>query len=493
VFEAASGYRKNLGAGVMIDVNGWRALHAVDNALAERFPVPGTLGPTPACAAHVRLRAKGILMRPSRYMNELGELMAFQEPPVDHERNLRNDSGVRLLAHGHTPMVLHWGDIRQALFEALPPGVVSFSSRVVGLTPGLPGGEPAVLELQAPEPQLEPQPDQEPEQVQEAQEQLPASGGSGGLLRRRLVTADLVIAADGYYSRCKRMAFGASGAPLLPTFRDKVVWRAVVSYSGLDQMPALLRDACGRGEAMWWLAEGVPPRRTLLVYPVNDNRFVWTCVAPVADIEGAGMPPWSPYKSAVQDLGIQLAGNVGDDPKHRCTAVFRHHPREVLDLLERTDPVLITEHGYYTHDMAAIQGAPDWVRGNVLVVGDAAHTGPPDGMGLNMAWEDAVVLAAEIGRRGGRCGREALEAYCAARLPRVRDMWSEDDLVKPRRRAAKLAAAFEPLVRDSSGRDRTAPPQEQAQEVQPTPQVPPPWSLLPPPPPPPLSQQKQQC
>jgi 2-polyprenyl-6-methoxyphenol hydroxylase-like FAD-dependent oxidoreductase len=55
--------------------------------------------------------------------------------------------------------------------------------------------------------------------------------------------------------------------------------------------------------------------------------------------------------------------------------------------------------------------APDWVRGNVVLVGDAAHTAPPDGQGLNMALEDVAVLGAclqESGptkkvRSGGRC------------------------------------------------------------------------------------------
>ncbi|GLC45926.1 hypothetical protein PLESTF_000713100 [Pleodorina starrii] len=423
VFEAAPGYRRNLGAGVQIEVNGWRALHAVDRALAER------------------MRSRGILITGSRYFDEAGGPLPFQQPPTDHQANMR--------AHGHTPVMVHWGDIRKALFEALPPGVVSFSSRVVGLTPGQPGGEPAVLELQVPE--------QEPEQSAEADN---SGGAGGGGCTTRRVTADLVIAADGYYSRTKRMVFGASGPPLLPTFRDRVVWRALVSYPDADQMPPLLREAGDQAEAMWWLAEGEPPLRTCLVYPVNDNRFVWTCIAPLADIEAAGLPPWSPHR-ANQDLGIQQSGSVGNDPKARCMAVFRNHPPEVLELLGRTDPRVITEHGYYTHDVDAYRGAPDWVRGNVVVLGDAAHTGAPDGMGLNMAWEDVAVLAEHVRRApGGRVNSsEVLDAYCAARLPRVRDIWSDPGLSKPRRRAAKLAAAFEPLGPDSSDRDRTTPTQ----------------------------------
>lgn len=35
-----------------------------------------------------------------------------------------------------------------------------------------------------------------------------------------------------------------------------------------------------------------------------------------------------------------------------------------------------------------------------MIIGDAAHTGPPDGMGLNMAWEDVAVLADSVRRHG---------------------------------------------------------------------------------------------
>jgi 2-polyprenyl-6-methoxyphenol hydroxylase-like FAD-dependent oxidoreductase len=102
--------------------------------------------------------------------------------------------------------------------------------------------------------------------------------------------------------------------------------------------------------------------------------------------------------------------------------VFATYPPELRDLIARTNPSVITEHGAYLHDFAALRGvsgvepnldqdislhaacslhalatlapcqAPDWVRGNVVLIGDAAHTGSLDGSGLNMAWEDAAVL-----------------------------------------------------------------------------------------------------
>ena len=47
---------------------------------------------------------------------------------------------------------------------------------------------------------------------------------------------------------------------------------------------------------------------------------------------------------------------------------------------------------------SATQGA--WARGRLLAVGDAAHSGPTDGQGANLAMEDAAVLGACVRKHG---------------------------------------------------------------------------------------------
>lgn len=62
--------------------------------------------------------------------------------------------------------------------------------------------------------------------------------------------------------------------------------------------------------------------------------------------------------------------------------------------------------------------AEPWARGRILIGGDAAHaTSPHMAQGAAMAAEDAIVLAAELGR-GGRLD-QALDAWYRRRLPRV--------------------------------------------------------------------------
>ncbi|KAG2424673.1 hypothetical protein HYH02_015153 [Chlamydomonas schloesseri] len=411
VYETARGYWPQ-GAGVLIELNGWRALHAVDDALADK------------------LRSQGFLFGSTSVYDETGNPMKL---PYTQSMDWNHAESERV--HGHTRVMVYWGDIRQALFESLPEGMVSFNSRITAVTPGEPGGQPAVLQMQD------------------------ATGGT------RTVTAGLVVAADGFYSRTKRLVWGGG----MPAFTNRLIWRALVQYERDEEVPELLRRS--GGDPVMWMGQGVPPSRFATVYTVGHNRFVWTCIAGTSYLEQAGLS-WSPAKN--EDVGIQQAGAGASSPaKARCLAVFeRDYPPALVDLLRRTDPALITEHGAYLHDLSALQGAPDWVRGNVVLVGDAAHTAPPDGQGLNMALEDVAVLGACLQESGPT--HKALEDYAAARLPRVRDVWVRPPgaFEPPNRLAALLNASFTPLgAGPHSGKSRPLPGWQPAQrvEVQPTP------------------------
>jgi len=62
---------------------------------------------------------------------------------------------------------------------------------------------------------------------------------------------------------------------------------------------------------------------------------------------------------------------------------------------------------------------PQWSRGRVTLLGDAAHpTMPTLAQGANMAIEDGYVLARNLVRHGDDIAR-ALDAYAAERKPRT--------------------------------------------------------------------------
>jgi 2-polyprenyl-6-methoxyphenol hydroxylase-like FAD-dependent oxidoreductase len=59
-----------------------------------------------------------------------------------------------------------------------------------------------------------------------------------------------------------------------------------------------------------------------------------------------------------------------------------------------------------------------WHRGRVVLIGDAAHAGPPHiGEGGCMAMEDSFVLAEEL--RTAKTVEIALDSYARSRMPRV--------------------------------------------------------------------------
>jgi len=87
-----------------------------------------------------------------------------------------------------------------------------------------------------------------------------------------------------------------------------------------------------------------------------------------------------------------------------------------------------------------------WHSGRVVLIGDAAHAGPPHmGEGGCMAMEDALVLAEVL--RSEQSIEEALDAYVTRRRPRT-------DWVQQQSRAAAQAWILPPAVRNSAMRER---------------------------------------
>jgi 2-polyprenyl-6-methoxyphenol hydroxylase-like FAD-dependent oxidoreductase len=181
---------------------------------------------------------------------------------------------------------------------------------------------------------------------------------------------DLVVGADGIRSSVRALAFG----PNPPRYAGYTCWRAVVKCpAGFDRQV----EMWGRG------------RRFGLV-PIGDGLlYLFSTLNALP-----GTP--DPAEGRVERFRANFAG-------------FGFRVPEVLAQLAHPDELL-------KNDLEEVVQWP-WVRGRVVLVGDAAHASTPNmGQGAAMALEDAVVLDDELAKRPLR---EALPAWVERRRGRA--------------------------------------------------------------------------
>ncbi|KAF8060567.1 Zeaxanthin epoxidase [Scenedesmus sp. PABB004] len=302
-----------------------------------------------------------------RYDKDTGEWMEFMP--------MRNDAFKQ--KYGFSNALLGWSDITGALAESLPPGCVVANCPVTGFRQE--AGRP--IELLAP--------------------------AEGGDAQRVVATCEALIGADGWFSAIRQQALGDGP----PAFKDVVVWRARIPKP--DFLPA--------ARTMWWVPRGgVMPGAVLAVLiPVPGGDAVWQCHCPIDLMRSKGLA----FDSAVGEAASSHAANARDGgatAKERCLAAFAELPAAFRDVVAATPAESITEHGLYQRTAETI---PDvWGRGMVTLAGDAAHTAYVDGTGLALSLEDAAVLGACV--RDGGLTEAALRSYEAARVPRVREVFS---------------------------------------------------------------------
>lgn len=187
---------------------------------------------------------------------------------------------------------------------------------------------------------------------------------------------DLVVAADGLYSRVRETVFGSQ---YRATFTGQVCWR----YN-LPRIPGLDR---------LWIYRG--SRGTAGFVPLAPDLMYMLTIEKVPE----GQPVRLPREGLAEIYRERLAEYGGPVADHR-------------ELIRDDDAVVY-------RPVENIILPPPWYRGRVVLIGDAAHgTSPHCGQGGAQAIEDGIVLADELAKDIPMA--EVLDNYTNRRYDRCR-------------------------------------------------------------------------
>jgi salicylate hydroxylase len=232
------------------------------------------------------------------------------------------------------------------------------------------------------------------------------------------VEADVVVGADGIHSAVRASLFG----PDAPRFTGKICWRCLVP---IDAIPGGLYG----GEGATWLG----PHGTVVVYKVRRGELV------------------------------NVVAHFDDDSWTEESWIREAPKQEVLDNYGAWHPSLhrIFEATEKLYKWALYDREPmaQWTKGNVTIMGDAAHSMLPYlGQGACQAMEDGCVLAAALASNLDDV-EAALKLYERIRLPRANRVVlsararGEDNHLVSRWAALKRDALI--AFRKRFGKDRT--------------------------------------
>jgi len=200
------------------------------------------------------------------------------------------------------------------------------------------------------------------------------------------VAAEVIVGADGIRSAIRAQLFGADN----PRFTEQMCWRAMVP---MDCVPTRVGPAASvelaRGEYFGWLG----PNGHVICYPIGDGSLL------------------NIFAGHVSESWVEESWSVPSTSEELIEA-YRGWNEALLGIFRNVDHCF--KWGIYDRDPI-----PEWTRGRVTLLGDAAHpTMPTLAQGANMAIEDGYVLARNLARHEDDLDA-GLRAYVAERLPRT--------------------------------------------------------------------------
>jgi salicylate hydroxylase len=197
---------------------------------------------------------------------------------------------------------------------------------------------------------------------------------------------DVVIGADGIRSIIRAQHFGADA----PRFTQQMCWRCMIP---MELVPTRIGPngsvSLAHGEYFGWLG----PNGHVICYPIGKGDMLNMFVGHVTE-------EWVEESWSVQSTTDELI-EAHSGWNEALIGMFRQVQH-------------VYKWGIYDRDPV-----PEWRRGRVTLLGDAAHpTMPTLAQGGNMAIEDGYVLARNLDRHGSDV-EAGLAGFVAERRPRT--------------------------------------------------------------------------
>jgi FAD-dependent urate hydroxylase len=218
---------------------------------------------------------------------------------------------------------------------------------------------------------------------------------------------DLLIGADGIFSRTRRIIDAGAPAP---------------RYTGLGNVGGFAPPGTVSGEpGRYVMTFG---RRAFFGYVPSSAGEVW----------------WFANPPSRNELSRdELAATGQEQWKERLIELFAEDAGPAVQIMRATTDWALGTNQY---DMPRV---PSWSRGPMIVIGDAAHAASPtSGQGASLAMEDAVLLA--------RCLRDlpdigcAFAAYEQLRRPRVERIVARAARMNSNKAPGRMGRAVRDLV-----------------------------------------------
>jgi 2-polyprenyl-6-methoxyphenol hydroxylase-like FAD-dependent oxidoreductase len=192
-------------------------------------------------------------------------------------------------------------------------------------------------------------------------------------------TADFLIACDGTHSVCRKKLFPDAPEPV---YTRQLSTGAFVNMEGMEPHFGSINMTFGR--------------RAFFAWAVSNKNEVWW---------------FNNFYREKEPTREELHSTLQTEIKNHLLDIHKDDPKPIYEIIQATEDMFV----YPVYDIPSL---PKWHKGNVCLIGDAAHaTAPHIGQGASLALEDTVVLAACI--RDHPSLTNAFDAFQKLRQPRV--------------------------------------------------------------------------